>query len=267
MSGERTTFASSSLNLLTMAAGVPAGVEYLDMISPQYLADLVSWGAIGARTTESQVHRELASGLSCPVGFKNGTDGSIQVAVDACLSARSSHWFPSVTKDGVVSIFETSGNPDAHVILRGSSKGPNYGAEGVADAATRDQRALLDSILTAAIRAAHPDLCLPPHLPEPSPGRLIILAAGKAKANAKSFELVAKRGTEVWGICSNPFIDEAFRTVEYRIQITAHDDGTWSYDEDTVLMIRGRSEPFHHRDRSTLSRVQPPTPNPLAQKR
>jgi hypothetical protein len=93
----------------------------------------------------------------------------------------------------------------------------------------------------------------------------VVLAAGRATADAKSFELVAKRGTEVWGICSNPFIDEAFRTVEYRIRITAHDDGTWSYDEDTVLMIRGRSEPFHHRDRSTLTRVTAPTPNPLAQ--
>lgn len=125
--------------------GLPAATEFLDPITPQYLADLVAYGAIGARTTESQIHRELASGLSMPVGFKNGTDGSIQVAVDACLSARSSHWFPSVTKDGVVAIFQTSGNPDAHVILRGSSKGPNYGAEGVADAATRIQKAGLTS--------------------------------------------------------------------------------------------------------------------------
>ena len=126
-------------------AGLPAATEFLDPITPQYLADLVAYGAIGARTTESQIHRELASGLSMPVGFKNGTDGSVQVAVDACLSARSSHWFPSVTKDGVVAIFQTAGNPDAHVILRGSSKGPNYGAEGVADAATRIQKAGLTS--------------------------------------------------------------------------------------------------------------------------
>ena len=125
--------------------GLPAATEFLDPITPQYVADLVSYGAIGARTTESQIHRELASGLSMPVGFKNGTDGSVQVAVDACLSARSSHWFPSVTKDGVVAIFQTAGNPDAHVILRGSSKGPNYGAEGVADAATRIQKAGLTS--------------------------------------------------------------------------------------------------------------------------
>ena len=118
--------------------GLPTATEFLDPITPQYLADLVAYGAIGARTTESQIHRELASGLSMPVGFKNGTDGSVQVAVDACLSARSSHWFPSVTKEGAVAVFQTAGNPDAHVILRGGSRsGPNYGAEHVADAVAR----------------------------------------------------------------------------------------------------------------------------------
>ena len=128
--------------------GLPAATEFLDPITPQYVADLVSYGAIGARTTESQIHRELASGLSMPVGFKNGTDGSIQVAVDACLSARSSHWFPSVTKEGIVAIFQTSGNPDAHIILRGGSRtGPNYGAEFVTDAAARIQKAGLTSRL------------------------------------------------------------------------------------------------------------------------
>jgi 3-deoxy-7-phosphoheptulonate synthase len=128
--------------------GLPSATEFLDPITPQYVADLVSYGAIGARTTESQIHRELASGLSMPVGFKNGTDGSIQVAVDACLSARSSHWFPSVTKEGVVAIFQTSGNPDAHIILRGGSRtGPNYGAEFVTDATARIQKAGLTSRL------------------------------------------------------------------------------------------------------------------------
>jgi 3-deoxy-7-phosphoheptulonate synthase len=122
--------------------GLASASEFLDPITPQYLADLVAYGAIGARTTESQIHRELASGLSMPVGFKNGTDGSIQVAVDACLSARSSHWFPSVTKEGAVAIFQTSGNPDAHVILRGGSRtGPNYGAEFVTDTETRLKKA------------------------------------------------------------------------------------------------------------------------------
>ena len=128
--------------------GLPSATEFLDPITPQYVADLVSYGAIGARTTESQIHRELASGLSMPVGFKNGTDGSIQVAVDACLSARSSHWFPSVTKEGVVAIFQTAGNPDAHIILRGGSRtGPNYGTEFVTDAAARIQKAGLNSRL------------------------------------------------------------------------------------------------------------------------
>jgi 3-deoxy-7-phosphoheptulonate synthase len=118
--------------------GLPTASEFLDTQIPQHIADLTSWVAIGARTTESQVHRELASGLSMPVGFKNGTDGSVQPAVDAVLSARSPHLFPSVTKQGVSAIFETSGNDTCHVILRGgSSTGPNYDAAHVADACTR----------------------------------------------------------------------------------------------------------------------------------
>jgi len=111
--------------------GLPAGVEYLDTISPQYISDLVAWGAIGARTTESQVHRELASGLSCPVGFKNGTDGNVKIAVDAVGAARHPHHFLAVTKDGQATVAATAGNPDGHVILRGG-KTPNYGAEHVA---------------------------------------------------------------------------------------------------------------------------------------
>jgi len=99
--------------------GVPAGVEFLDIITPQYVTDLVSWGAIGARTTESQVHRELASGLSCPVGFKNGTDGSTQIAIDAIRSASMPHHFLSLRKEGSSAIFTTAGNSDCHVILRG----------------------------------------------------------------------------------------------------------------------------------------------------
>src|SRR5213078_1841009 len=99
--------------------GVPAGCEYHDMITPQYIADLVSWGAIGARTTESQSHRQLASGLSCPVGFKNGTDGGIKVAADAILAANAPHAFMGMTKMGQAAIFETRGNDDCHVILRG----------------------------------------------------------------------------------------------------------------------------------------------------
>ena len=114
-------------------AGVPAGCEFLDVISPQYIGDLVSWGAIGARTTESQVHRELASGLSAPVGFKNGTDGNVKIAVDALLAARQKHHFLSVHKSGQVAIVETRGNDDCHIILRGG-KTPNYDAASVAAA-------------------------------------------------------------------------------------------------------------------------------------
>lgn len=112
--------------------GLPTAGEFLDVISPQYVADLMSWGAIGARTTESQIHRELASGLSCPVGFKNGTDGTIKIAIDAINSARSAHSFLSVTKWGHSAIVNTSGNPDCHIILRGG-KTPNYSAEHVKD--------------------------------------------------------------------------------------------------------------------------------------
>jgi 3-deoxy-7-phosphoheptulonate synthase len=114
--------------------GVPAGCEFLDMITPQYIADFVSWGAIGARTTESQVHRELASGLSCPVGFKNGTDGNVKIAVDAIKAARQPHHFLSVTKGGHSAIVSTAGNDDCHVILRGG-KAPNYDSASVATAA------------------------------------------------------------------------------------------------------------------------------------
>src|SRR5262245_29202232 len=113
--------------------GLATGSEFLDTQIPQHIADLTSWVAIGARTTESQVHRELASGLSMPVGFKNSTDGNTQTAVDAILSARSPHWFPSVTKEGVSAIFQTTGNATCHVILRGGTRtGPNFEAEHVA---------------------------------------------------------------------------------------------------------------------------------------
>jgi 3-deoxy-7-phosphoheptulonate synthase len=110
-----------------LSLDLPAGTEFLDPITPQFIADLVSWGAIGARTSESQVHRELASGLSMPVGFKNGTDGTVQVAIDAICSAANPHHFLSVTKQGVAAIVSTMGNSDCHVILRGGASGPNYG--------------------------------------------------------------------------------------------------------------------------------------------
>jgi len=111
--------------------GLPAGCEFLDPISPQFTSDLVSWGAIGARTTESQVHRELASGLSMPVGFKNGTDGGVQIAIDAVRAASHPHQFLGVTEQGLCAIVATRGNPDCHVILRGGASGPNYDAVSV----------------------------------------------------------------------------------------------------------------------------------------
>ncbi len=121
--------------------GVPAGTEFLDMISPQYLAGMVSWGAIGARTTESQVHRQLVSGLSCPVGFKNATSGDIQVAIDAIHSAAESHTFLSHTKYGQTAIFVTTGNRDCHIILRGGKDLVNYNAEAVAEAGAKLEKA------------------------------------------------------------------------------------------------------------------------------
>ncbi len=123
--------------------GLPTGTEFLDLLSPQFIADLIAWGAIGARTTESQSHRQLASGLSCPVGFKNGTDGSIQVAADAILAARAPHAFMGMTKMGMAAIFETRGNDDCHVILRGG-KTPNYDAAHVA--------ATCDALRSAGLR-------------------------------------------------------------------------------------------------------------------
>ncbi|MGS0896113.1 3-deoxy-7-phosphoheptulonate synthase [Burkholderia stagnalis] len=120
--------AARQLLLDVNALGLPAATEFLDLLSPQYIADLIAWGAIGARTTESQSHRQLASGLSCPIGFKNGTDGGVQVASDAIVAARASHAFMGMTKMGMAAIFETRGNDDAHVILRGGKAGPNYEA-------------------------------------------------------------------------------------------------------------------------------------------
>ena len=121
--------------------GVPTGTEFLDMISPQYIAGLVSWGAIGARTTESQVHRQLVSGVSCPVGFKNGTSGDVQVAIDAILSAANSHTFLGHTKHGQSAIFVTTGNPDCHIILRGGRKTTNFDAVSVAGTAAKMEKA------------------------------------------------------------------------------------------------------------------------------
>jgi 3-deoxy-7-phosphoheptulonate synthase len=136
--------------------GLPVGTEFLDLLSPQFFSDLVSWGAIGARTTESQSHRQLASGLSCPVGFKNGTEGSIKVAVDALLAAQASHAFIGMTKLGQSAIFETRGNQDCHIILRGG-KTPNYGADSVDAAASLLQKSGLRSQLMIDVSHANSD--------------------------------------------------------------------------------------------------------------
>ncbi len=129
------------------AMGVPAATEFLDTITPQYLCDLIAWGAIGARTTESQVHRELASGLSMPIGFKNGTTGCMQIAVDGIVSAAHPHCFLSVTKQGISAIVSTAGNDSCHVILRGSTEGPNYSREHVQQAWEIQQKAGIDNRL------------------------------------------------------------------------------------------------------------------------
>jgi 3-deoxy-7-phosphoheptulonate synthase len=128
--------------------GMPAGTEFLDTITPQYIADLIAWGAIGARTTESQIHRELASGLSMPVGFKNGTGGSIQIALDAIQSASRPHHFLSVTKQGVSAIVSTSGNESCHLILRGGKAGPNYEKPAIDEAAQMlREQGLIESVM------------------------------------------------------------------------------------------------------------------------
>ena len=124
--------------------GMPAATEYLDLISPQYISDLIAWGAIGARTTESQGHRELASGVSCPIGFKNSTDGTIKIAIDAIGAAMSPHHFLSLTKAGHSAIFSTTGNQDVHIILRGGNDRPNYDAASVAQVA--------EGLVSAALR-------------------------------------------------------------------------------------------------------------------
>jgi len=132
--------------------GIPAACEFLDMTTPQYIADLVSWAAIGARTTESQIHRELASGLSCPVGFKNGTDGNVRIAIDAVQSASQPHHFMAVTKTGRSAIASTTGNADCHIILRGG-KTPNYDAASVEDACAQMQKSGMDPVVM--IDASH----------------------------------------------------------------------------------------------------------------
>ena len=138
------------------ATGLPPATEFLDTTVPQHLADLIAWGAIGARTSESQTHRELASGLSMPIGFKNATDGNVQTAIDALKAARHPHWFPGTTKDGISAIVQTTGNASCHVVLRGGSRtGPNYGEEHVRNAASILEREGLPSRLMVDLSHAN----------------------------------------------------------------------------------------------------------------
>src|SRR5204863_9126609 len=127
--------------------GLPAGTEFLDPSIPQYIAELISWAAVGARTTEPQTHREMASALPMPVGFKNGTDGSLQIALDAMQSARTPHNFLGIDQDGITSIIRTTGNPVGHIVLRGGRLRPNYDAESIAEAETRLKQAGLPAVL------------------------------------------------------------------------------------------------------------------------
>lgn len=160
--------------------GVPAGTEFLDMISPQYVAALVSWGAIGARTAESQIHRQLVSGLSCPVGFKNATSGDVQIAIEAMLSAAHPHTFLGHSKHGQSAIFVTKGNPDTHVILRGGRKSVNYTAEAVAEVFAKLEKCKLKP--QAMIDCSHAN-CQKDHLRQPVVCRDVMAQIAKGNSH------------------------------------------------------------------------------------
>ena len=189
--------------------GVAAGTEFLDTISPQYIADLISWGAIGARTTESQIHRELASGLSMPVGFKNGTGGSIQIALDAIQSASRPHHFLSVTKQGVSAIVSTSGNESCHLILRGGSSGPNYEKESIAAAETM----LREQNLPASV--------------------MVDCSHGNSLKNFRNQPLVAK------DLCNQ--ITEGSRTITSVMIESNLVEGNQKLSKDLSSLVRGQS--------------------------
>ncbi|MCO5094444.1 MAG: 3-deoxy-7-phosphoheptulonate synthase [Xanthomonadaceae bacterium] len=206
------------------ALGLPAGTEFLDMTTPQFIADLVAWGAIGARTTESQVHREMVSGLSCPVGFKNGTDGNVRIALDAVQAAAHPHHFLAVTKDGRSAIAATMGNADCHVILRGG-KAPNFDAASVAEAASALEKAGLSPRLM--IDASHANSS---KKPENQP-RVIDDIAGQVEAGARRImgvmvesHLVAGRQDVIPG-----------RALAYGQSIT---DGCIGWEESVAVLER-----------------------------
>jgi len=212
--------------------GVPAGTEYLDPISPQYISDLISWGAIGARTTESQVHRELASGLSCPIGFKNGTDGGLQVAVDAIRAAAQPHHFLSHTKAGHSAIFSTTGNKDGHLILRGGTR-PNYDTESV-------------NIAAEALEAAG----LEPHI------MVDLSHANSRKKHAKQIDVgrdvagqVARGDERIFGVMIESFLAEGRQDWHPEKELVYGQSLTdacinW---EDTVPLLRQLAEAARER--------------------
>jgi 3-deoxy-7-phosphoheptulonate synthase len=202
--------------------GMPAATEYLDLITPQYVSDLIAWGAIGARTTESQVHRELASGLSCPVGFKNATDGSVKVAVDAIRAARRPHHFLSVTKAGHSAIVSTLGNEDSHIILRGGRK-PNYDAVSVAAAAEALEAAKLPANIMIDFSHAN-------SLKDPERQTQVAQEVG---------EQIAKGDSRIFGVMIESHLNagsqplEAGRPLAYGVSIT---DGCLGWEASEAVL-------------------------------
>lgn len=205
--------------------GMPTATEFLDMVTGQFIADLISWGAIGARTTESQIHREMASALSCPVGFKNGTDGNIQIAVDAIRAARASHMFLSPDKNGQMTIYQTSGNPSGHVIMRGGKR-PNYHAEDIAAAAASLREFKLPERLVVDFSHAN---CLKQHR--------------RQKDVAVSVAQQIREGTQtIAGVMIESFLQEGMQKIEagkplvYGQSITDPCLG-WDDSEDVLALL------------------------------
>ncbi|WP_067703530.1 MULTISPECIES: 3-deoxy-7-phosphoheptulonate synthase [unclassified Erwinia] len=209
------------------ALGMPTATEFLDMVVGQFIADLISWGAIGARTTESQIHREMASALSCPVGFKNGTDGNIQIAVDAIRAARASHMFLSPDKYGQMTIYQTSGNPSGHIIMRGGRQ-PNYHAEDIAAAAVLLREARLPEQLV--IDFSHGN-CLKQHR------RQMEVAASVAQQIRDGSRAVA-------GVMIESFLQEGTQKVQAGIPLVYGQSVTdpclgWEDSEEVLALLAG----------------------------
>ncbi|SMN10612.1 2-keto-3-deoxy-D-arabino-heptulosonate-7-phosphate synthase I alpha [uncultured Candidatus Thioglobus sp.] len=202
---------------------IPTATEYLDLITPQYISDLISWGAIGARTTESQTHRELASGLSCPVGFKNGTDGGAQVAIDAVIAARSSHMFWSISKKGMVNRYTTSGNPNCHIILRGGKSKTNYDIDSVNEAVQRLTDAKLADRLMVDFSHANSEKKF----------------KNQIKVGKDIAEQISHGSDKIFGVMIESHLSEGnqpmgtLKTLEYGVSIT---DGCIGWDDTEKLL-------------------------------